>query len=339
MKKSGWGFIGASNIAREYMIAAVRAQADQDVVALASSSIRRAREFAQAHQIDAAYDSVHDLLADPAVDVVYVSTTNDLHCEQVIAAAEAGKHVLCEKPLALSVEDAMRMVEACRANGVVMATNHHLRNAATHRKVRELIQAGTVGQPLFARVYHAGYLRPIVQGWRIARPEAGGGVIFDVVVHDVDTLRFLLSAEPIEAMGMSQSAFLSQGGVEDGAMAILKFDNGLLAQIHAAYTVRHATTGLEIHGTLGSIFARDVMTPKATGDIVVRDAQGERAIPIAHVDLYERSVAQFVAAVRGEGVPAATGEDGVHSLEATIAVLESCRSGVACKIGSPSAIS
>jgi len=327
MKKTGWGFVGASNIAREYMIAAVRSHPDQEVVALASKSMGRAREFAGIHGIVSAYDKVPDLLADPAVDVVYISSTNDQHCEQVLAAAAAGKHVLCEKPLALSVKDAERMVDACRANGVVMATNHHLRNAATHRKMRELVQAGAVGTPLFARVFHAGYLRPIVQGWRITQPQAGGGVILDIVVHDVDALRFILSAEPVEATGMSQAAFLSQGGVEDGAMAILKFDSGLLAQIHAAFTVRHATTGLEIHGTGGSIYGRDVMTAKATGEILLRDDMGERVMPVEHVDLYARAVTQFVAAMRGSGAPAASGQDGVRSLAAAIAVLESCRTG------------
>jgi len=335
MKTTGWGFIGASNIAREYMVAAVRAQPGHDVVAVASRSAERARDFAAAHGIASAHDSVDALLADPAVDVAYISSTNELHCEQVLAAAAAGKHVLCEKPLAMSMADAQRMVDACRAQGVLMATNHHLRNAATHRKMRELVQAGAVGQPLFARVFHAGFLRPIVQGWRITRPEAGGGVIFDIVVHDVDALRFILGAEPVEAAGMSQNAFLSQAGVEDGAMAILRFDNGLLAQIHAAFTVRHAPTGLEIHGTRGSLFARDVMTARAVGELLLRDEQGERAIPVEHADLYIGGVARFAEALRGEGPPAATGEDGVRSLASTLAVLEACRTGRTQRIDPP----
>ena len=191
-RPTGWGFIGASTVAREYMVAAVRAQPGNEVVAIGSGTLARAQDFAREHGISSAYGSVDDLLADPGVDAVYISSTNDLHCEQVLAAAAAGKHVLCEKPLAMSLPDAHRMVAACKEAGVVMATNHHLRNAATHRKIRELVQNGAVGRPLFARVFHAGYLRPVVQGWRIDRPEAGGGAIFDIVVHDVDALRFIL---------------------------------------------------------------------------------------------------------------------------------------------------
>ena len=104
--------------------------------------------------------------------------------------------MLCEKPLALTVADAREMVEACRSAGVVMGTNHHLRNAATHRAMRDAIAAGRIGRPLFARVFHAVYLPPHLQGWRIARPEAGGGVILDITVHDADTLRFVLGENP-----------------------------------------------------------------------------------------------------------------------------------------------
>jgi 1,5-anhydro-D-fructose reductase (1,5-anhydro-D-mannitol-forming) len=330
--KIGWGFIGASNIAREYMVAAVRAQKGHEVVAVASGSRARAAAFSQEHQIVGAYDSVHALLADPAVHVVYISTTNDLHCGQVQAAATAGKHVLCEKPLALSLADAYRMVAACREAGVLMATNHHLRNAATHRKVRELLQSGAIGRPLFARVFHAVYLRPQLQGWRISRPQAGGGVILDIVVHDADILRFIFGVEPVDAIGMSQSAFLAQDGLEDGVMTVLRLSNGVLAQIHAAYTVRHADTGLEIHGDSGSIFARDVMTQRAIGEVFLRDEQGERLVPVKHENLYARGVESFCAAMRGEGLPSATGEDGVHSLAAALAVAEACRTGTVIRV-------
>ncbi|MCX7247827.1 MAG: Gfo/Idh/MocA family oxidoreductase [Burkholderiales bacterium] len=328
----GWGFIGASTIAREHMVAAVRAQIGHEVVAVASSSMERAIAFSQELQIARPYDSVQALLADPNVKAIYISTTNDLHCEQLMAAASAGKHVLCEKPLALSLTDGQRMVAACRNAGVVMATNHHLRNAATHRKLRKLVQSGAVGQPLFARVFHAVYLRPVVQRWRIDKPQAGGGAILDIVVHDADALRFIFGANPIEAIGMSQTGFLAREGLEDGAMAVLRLDNGVLAQIHAAFTVRHAGTGMEIHGDTGSIVARDVMSQRAVGEIVLRDEHGERLIPVEHENLYARGVASFCAAMRGEGSPAASGEDGVHSLAAALAVVEACRTRTAVKI-------
>lgn len=331
----GWGLIGASTIASEHMIGAIRAQAGHDVVAVASSNRERGRKFAAQHEIDASYDSVDALLADPRVAVVYISTTNELHRDQVLAAAKAGKHVLCEKPLALAVDDAMRMAAACKAAGVVMATNHHLRNAATHRRIRQLIGDGAIGKPLFARVFHAVYLPPHLQGWRLDKPQAGGGVILDITVHDVDTLRFLLDAEPVEAVGMTQSASLAKEGLEDGAMSVLRFDNGVLAQLHDAFTVKFGGNGIEVHGESGSIVGRNVMTQRGVGELVLRNADGEHAVAVEHENLYVRGVAAFCAAMRGEGQPAATAEDGIRSLNAALAVVQACRTGVAAQIVNP----
>jgi len=326
-KTLGWGLIGASTIAREWVIGAIRAQTGNEVVAVMSSDAARAAQYAEANQIGKAYGSIDALLADSRVNAVYISTTNELHKAQTLAAAAAGKHVLCEKPLALTVANAHEMVAACAKAGVVLGTNHHLRNAATHRKMRELIASGAVGRPLFARVFHAAYLSPHLQGWRINNPGAGGGVILDITVHDADTLRFLLGSEPIEAVAMSQQANLASGDLEDGAMAVLRFANGVLVQLHDAFTVKYAGTGIEIHGTEGSILARDVMTQRPIGQVFVRDARGEREIPVEHENLYARGLASFNAAVRGEGGPSATGEDGVRSLATALAVLESARTG------------
>ena len=127
----GWGLIGASTIARQYMIPAINAQPDSRVVAVMSRSAKRARRYANENGIARSYDAVEALLADPAVDVVYISTTNERHKAETMAAAHAGKHVLCEKPLALNLADALEMTATCREAGVIMGTNHHLRNAVT----------------------------------------------------------------------------------------------------------------------------------------------------------------------------------------------------------------
>ena len=314
------------------MVGAIRAQSGHEVLAVASSDAERGRAYAQRHGIASSFESVAALLAHPGVDAVYISTTNELHRVQVLAAAAAGKHVLCEKPLALTLDDAKEMVRACRKAGVIMATNHHLRNAATHRKIRELVQTGAIGKPLFARVFHAVYLPPHLQGWRLDKPQAGGGVILDITVHDADTLRFILGAEPVEAVGMSQSAAMAREGLEDGVMAVLRFDNGVLAQLHDAFTVKHAGTGIEIHGEKGSVIGRNVMTQQPVGEVLLRNADGEQAVPVVHESLYARGVAAFCAAMRGEGVPAATAEDGVRSLATALSVVEACRSGRAIKL-------
>jgi 1,5-anhydro-D-fructose reductase (1,5-anhydro-D-mannitol-forming) len=326
-KRIGWGLIGASTIAREWMIGAIRAQSGNELVAVMSADSGRGRTFAEGNRIPASYTSTKALLADPAVDAVYISTTNELHKAQTLAAAAAGKHVLCEKPLALTLEDAREMVAACDKAGVVMGTNHHLRNAASHRKIRELVQSGAIGNPLYARVFHAVYLPPHLQGWRLNKPSAGAGVILDITVHDADTLRFILGSEPVEAVALSQQAGMAEGGLEDGVMAAVRFDNNVLAQLHDAFTVKYAGTGLEVHGTEGSILGRDVMTQRPIGQVTLRKAQGESDVPLHHENLYERGLHAFVSAIRGEGAPSATGDDGVRSLATALAVLETTRTG------------
>lgn len=319
----GWGLVGASTIAREWMIGAIRAQPGNEIVSVLSSDAARGAAFAAEHRIASSTTSLDELLANPAVGAVYISTTNELHAPQATAAARAGKHVMCEKPLALTLADARAIVDACRQAGVVLGTNHHLRNAATHQAMRELIADGAIGRPLFARVFHAVQLPAHLQGWRVQRPDAGGGVILDITVHDADTLRYLLGAEPVEAVALAQR----NGPVEDGVMAVLRFDNGVLAQLHDAFNVPHAGTGLEIHGSAGSIFGRDVMTQRPVGRVLLRTADGEREIDIDPHNLYEHSLARFNAAVRGEGEPAAGGEDGLRSLAAALAVVEAAATG------------
>jgi 1,5-anhydro-D-fructose reductase (1,5-anhydro-D-mannitol-forming) len=326
-EKLRWGIIGASTIGRQWMVPAINAQPDSVVAAVASSDAERARRYAGELGIARAYSSVEALLADPDIDVVYVSTTNELHEPQTLAAAAAGKHVLCEKPLALSVAGARAMIDACRGAGVVLGTNHHLRNAAAHRMMRDLVASGAVGQPLAVRVFHAVGLPPQLQGWRIDRPEAGGGVILDITVHDADTLRFVLGDEIEAVVAMTASQGLARAGLEDAVMGVMRFSNGVLAQFHDAFTIRHAHTGFEVHGTEGSLYATDVMTQRPVGAITLRRDGSEESIPVAHENLYERSVRLFNAAVRGEGSPAASGEDGLRSLAVALATREAAASG------------
>ena len=326
-KRVGWGLIGASAIAHERAIDAIRAQPGSEIVSVLSTDAARGERYAREHAIPRSTTQLEELLADPGVDAVYVSTTNELHCAQTVAAAQAGKHVMCEKPLAMTVAEARRMTEACSRAGVVLATHHHMRGAESHREIRRLVGAGAIGRPLYARVCHAGLLPKHLQGWRLHNPAAGGGVVLDLTVHDVDALRFVLGMEPVQAIAFSQQAGLAQGDLADGAMSVVRFEGGLLAEIHDAFTVKHALTALEVHGTDGSLLGRNVMGQSPVGEVILRDAAGERTLPLAQEDLYARTMAAFVAAVHGEGAPLATGEDGLRSLATALAVDEATRTG------------
>jgi 1,5-anhydro-D-fructose reductase (1,5-anhydro-D-mannitol-forming) len=325
-----WGLIGASNIAREWVISAMRATGGE-VVSVMSSNAERAKSYADANGIGKATTDIDELLGS-GIDAVYISTTNELHFEQTMAAAKAGKHVLCEKPLALALDDAKAMVRACQDVGVVMGTNHHLRNAATHRAMKEAISAGRIGKPLSARVFHAVFLPPFLQGWRIDKPEAGGGVVLDITVHDADTLRYVLGDDPVEAIAATQQGGMAQGELEDAVMGVLRFKSGLIAQFHDGFTSAYAGTGFEVHGTEGSLFGRDVMTQQPVGTVTVRTAAGEEQLSVTPNNLYERALTNFHNAIAGKGAPSATGEDGIWSLATGLAVRDAARSGQRTKI-------
>lgn len=321
-----WALIGASTIAHQYMIGAIRAERGE-IVRVMSATPERAGQFAADHQIRQSGSDLGEALADPQVEAVYISTTNEKHLPQALAAVQAGKHVLCEKPLALTLHDAVAMVRAAEKSGLVFATNHHLRCSGSHRAVRGLITSGRIGRVLSLRLHHAVYLPPHLQGWRINSPGAGGGVIPDITVHDADVARFLLGEDPVTVVAQMASSGLGEG-VEDSAMSVWSMPSGAMVMSHESFTHPFAGSGLEVHGTEGSIFARDVMTQNPIGSIELVTASGRETIAFDTHDLYQEGVRRFHAAVAGDGDPAATGFDGVKSLAVALAVRDAAARGV-----------
>jgi 1,5-anhydro-D-fructose reductase (1,5-anhydro-D-mannitol-forming) len=323
-----WGLIGASDIAKTRMIPAIRSRPDSTITGVLSSSSERAKSYAAENSIPKAYHKLDDFLQDPEIDVVYVSTTNELHAAQAIAAAKAGKHILSEKPLALTLADAEAMVRTAKEKGLVFGTNHHLRNAVTHRTMRRMIKEGAIGKPLAARVFHAVYLPPRLQGWRVNRPEAGGGVILDITVHDADTLHFLLDDDVQDVVARSAQQGVGQGDLADAVMGVMYFRNGTLAMFHDAFTIKHTQTGVEVHGAEGSLIAKNVMTQDPVGEVFLSRNGAVSEVALSEPeDLYVHIVRHFNDAVQGRGQPFATGEDGIRSLAVGLAVQESAKTG------------
>jgi len=321
-----WGFIGASNIA-ERVINSLRKIPGQELVGVVSRNAERAQQFATAQGLAQAHTELDRFLREGRFDAVYVSSTNEQHCAQTVAALAAGCHVMCEKPLAMSLDDADRMLNEAAVRSRVLATNHHLRASDCHRQMRALIADGSIGRVHGVQVSHAVYLPSHLQGWRLDRPDAGGGVVLDILVHDTDLLRFLLQAEPRRIYTCTSQAGLGQGSVEDSAMSVIEFDGGVLAQAHQSFVARHAISRLHVLGTEGNLYAQASMTQAGNGQLWLRDAQGEREIPVQPVDLYEAGFSAFIRACAGDGNPLATGTDGARAMATALAGLASARSG------------
>lgn len=326
-----WGLIGASTIAAEHMIGAFRANGGT-VAHVVSGKADHAAAYAATHGIAAHGTDLAAMLADPAIDAVYISSTNEKHRAQALAAIAAGKHVLCEKPLANTLADAEEMVEAAEAAGMVFATNHHLRCSGSHQAVRALVQAGRIGRVLSMRVFHAVHLPPHLQGWRINDPGAGGGVIPDITVHNADTVRFHLGEDPVDVVAMAVTSGMGEG-VEDSVMSVWSMPSGVQVFSHESFTHRFAGSGLEIHGTEGSIFARGVMTQRPVGEVELVTAAGRETIGYSTHGLYDFAVARFLEAVAGKGRPAADGWDGLRSLSVALAVREAAQTRTRQHVG------
>src|SRR3990170_2493056 len=217
-----WALIGASDIAATRVLPAIRASGHSAVVVRSGIPDRAAR-WAADNGVPEAVTDLWAAVERDDVDAVYVSSVNAQHREHVEAAAAAGKHVLAEKPLALSLNDARAMVKACETAGVVMATNHHLPASPTHRALKRAVRSGAVGDVRAVRVHHAVQLPERLAGWRIDDP-VGGGVVLDVTVHDAAAVAAMLGrrALSVHAVGLNQDN--DRGGPFDAGMTSAEWE-------------------------------------------------------------------------------------------------------------------
>ena len=333
-----WALIGASDIAATQVLPALRQLGHEAVVVVGSDGERVAR-YATRNGVGRGTTSVEEALAS-GVDAAYVSTTNERHAAGVHAAVGAGCHVLCEKPLATSLDQARAMVDAAAGAGVVMATNHHLRNSPVIRALRRLVTDGALGQVLGVRVAHTNLLPERLRGWRLGN-EAGAGVVLDLTVHDIDTVRFVTGMEVREVAAVGTAQGLSATGVDAVAVAgrLTGGDDerggDATLHLHDAFTTPHARSAFEVFGTAGSALASDAMSQTPDGEVLLRrdDADGVLVDVGERENLYVRGLRAFAEAVAGAGKPPSTGEDGVHSLAVALAVMDSLATGKRISLG------
>lgn len=321
-----WALVGASTIAGQWLTNAIRATGDE-VVAVVSGSAQRAQDFATQHNIAHACSSEAELDA-LGIDAVYVSNTNDKHEASVLRAAAAGQHVLCEKPLAVDVAAAKRMVQACANAGVVMMTNHHLRHNAAHRAMQQHIANKALGRISSVRLSHSVYLPKHIQGWRLSDKDAGGGVVLDIAVHNADSLAFLLGEYPTHVCAMTSNTGMASGaGMEDNAMSIWRYASGITAFTHQGFNTPFAQTHIQVHGDQASLQGNGILSQAPGGSLELTNEHGVQAIELDTDNLYERVVRNMHAAIAGKAHTNADGEAGLKSLAVAHAVLQSAATG------------
>jgi 1,5-anhydro-D-fructose reductase (1,5-anhydro-D-mannitol-forming) len=284
-------------------------------------------EFARAYGIGAVADTMADL-GRHEIDAVYVAGKNQHHHQRAMAAIEAGRHVLCEKPVALSLADMVEMVEAAETAGLVFAVNHHLPGAATHRLIRETVFGGAIGRPLAVRVGHAVLLPERLRGWRLHVAD-GGGVGLDVTSHSVSAVQSILgtTARTATATGVRQSGWDLTYDAMDALMGVLEFDNDVIVQTHDAFTVEFSPTSIEIIGTEGTVLGESVMTQDPIGSVRLRDRRVRELEVRDRRDLYSVILDAFAASIAGDGRPTVDGWTGVAATATALAVERAAVSG------------
>jgi 1,5-anhydro-D-fructose reductase (1,5-anhydro-D-mannitol-forming) len=332
-----WGLIGASDIAQTRVLPAV-VSIGGDVRVVVSGSLQRARDFAVRNDIPQFSDVLSDAWRDD-VDCVYISSKNELHFDQTIAALGAGKHVLVEKPMALTAEHAQAMVDLADSLGLQLAVNHHLPGTVLHRQVRELVNEGVIGQVYSARIQHTFLLSERLRGWRLVGSEPGAGVILDITGHDASVLNPLLGTpEHVSALAVRQRDWGSSSDQAlDAAMTVIQYRGAqgqqILAQTHDSFTIPFHHTSLEVYGSDGSLAVADAMEQDSEGIIALQDEKGHRILNVrAKIDPYTAVVAGFTDAVAGAGMPTVTGREGLAALKVALAAQQAAVSGTSVHV-------
>jgi 1,5-anhydro-D-fructose reductase (1,5-anhydro-D-mannitol-forming) len=331
-----WILIGASDIASTRIIPAMRERGD-GIAAVVSRSAERAQSFGAENGIPVGSDDLTITVAATKPNAAYISSLNELHYEHAKSALFLGLHVLCEKPLTLTVAESEELADLAEERGLVLAVNHHLPGSVLHRTVRQLVSSGAIGIVLSARIAHAVSLPERLRGWRIGA-DSGAGVILDITCHDASVLNPLLG-EPVRvsAIAVAQADW-NTGSAADAAMVTIEYKTpegrSVIAQTHDAFTVANEPTRLIVHGTSGVITADDAMTQDADGTITLLTADGARVIEPEHQNLYSIVLDAFAAAVAGDGRPTADVHDGLEAARVALAALTSQRTGTTVELAS-----
>jgi len=297
------------------------------VTALSRREMSAAKQSAAQYNIPLPFDSVDALCQSPQVDAVFVTTPNSLHLPDVLAAVAAGKPVLCEKPFAMNSAECQRMVEASRAKSVLLGVAHVFRFEESTHYIRQLLAEGAIGRPVFARSefsFNAGASH--ARKWLYQANIAGGGPIFDIGVHCIDSLRFILQDEVV-SVSASASTDDHSGDVESAAALTLKFSRGTLATVLVSFRADYRTP-LEFIGGSGVIRANDGLTVDHPVEIqLLRNGVIASAKTVSNSSAYALQVDAFADAIEGKSAFPATGEDGWQNQEVLDAALRSIKSG------------
>jgi predicted dehydrogenase len=291
-----WLVIGIGDIARKRVLPAILAEPRSRLYALLTRDSRKAEAYPGA----LAFTDLGDALADPVIDAVYVASPVALHAQQTIASLRAGKHVLCEKPVALDFAQAETMATEARESRRVCGIAYYRRLYPKLIRAKELIAQGTIGKPVLVEANYHGWLESPERGWLKDPVLAGGGPLYDVGSHRIDACNFLFG-KPMRATGLLSNA-LHELAVEDSATTLIEYDGGVHGVVDVRWNSRINRDQFRVIGSEGEISLDPLNGPA----LRFLDGEGrwrEEQLP-AHANVHYPAVENFVAAVL-DGAPVA----------------------------------
>jgi predicted dehydrogenase len=313
-----WGILSTARI-NGLFIAGARQSSEVQIVAVASRDSSRAESYAREHGIGRAHGSYEALLADPEVEVVYISVPNSMHTEWAVRALEAGKHVLCEKPLSRRLADVARAFDAAERHGRLLMEAFMYRHNPQTRRLTELIEQGAIGR---LRVIRSAFSFAAQDPTDIRLSAAlDGGALMDVGCYCVNGTR-LIGGEPVRVSAEQESG---GDGVDVVFAATMRFDDDVLAHFDAGLALA-TRDELEVVGEAGSLFLDDPWHCRAPVIELRRDDQVER-IKVQAADSYRLQAENMSAAVRGEGSPLLGRDDAAGQARTIEALYEAAGSG------------
>jgi 1,5-anhydro-D-fructose reductase (1,5-anhydro-D-mannitol-forming) len=325
-RKLRWGIIGIGNIVQGTMAPAILAEPDMELVAAVSRDQGRAEAFGARFGVPHVYTDYAEMLANPEVDAVFIATPNALHAKEVLEAAAAGKHILCDKPMAITVPDAVKEVEACRAAGVSFGINLHNRHLPWVRDTRQLIADGAIGDVLTIQVMASSGVNSASSraAWRTDPAIAGLGTLYNVGVHVLDFLRYILDSEPVDVVAHFDDD-QGRSPVDMQALVMLRFANGARAMVDINQITPYPQNDIAIYGSAGTISGVSLTRSRVDGMLKVRTADGETQTPYPSPGAHRRCIAAFTRAVLDGRQPDPSGEDGLRSMVLCEAIATSVR--------------
>ena len=318
-----WGIVGCGWIARDYVAPAIRESRNGDLVAACDPSA----DARAAVGASSSFESAEAMLSEPAVDAVYVATPNHLHKAGVLAAARAGKHVLCEKPTATNADDAAEMAAACDDAGVLLATAYDQRFHAAHMTLREHIERGDLGTVTTVLIRYACWTgRDWKPGewehdnWRVDPKRAGGGAMIDLAPHGLDLAQMLIGERIEDVHCLLQRRVHTDVPVDDGGVIIGRTTGGVLIDLSVAYNCPETfpRRRLEVVGTKAMAVAEDTMgqTPGGTLTLISAHNGEPRQVDFSARDRspFLNQIEAFADAVLGESEWPYPADRDVHTM-------------------------